>query len=59
MNFETLTADDVNALDGAKREAWYAWRKGDTERAAAILNANGIETVSAPKPRTRRASAED
>lgn len=58
MDFEKLSSTEVDALDGAPREAFYAWRKGDKERAAAILNANGIETTSAPKPRTRRASTE-
>lgn len=59
MDFDKMTAAECDALDGPKREAWYAWRKGDKERAAAILNTYGIETAAAPKPRTRRASSED
>jgi len=59
MDFDKLSAADVDALDGAEREAFYAWRKGDKVRAAAILNSNGIETAAADKPRSRRASSED
>lgn len=59
MDFDKLSASEVDALDGAKREAYYAWRNGDKARADAILNTYGIVTATAPKPRTRRASSED
>lgn len=59
MDFSKLSSAEVDALNGAEREAYYAWRNGDTERSLAILNAYGIVTAAAPKARTRRASSED
>jgi hypothetical protein len=56
MDFAKLSAEQCEQLDGAEREAWYAWRQGDTARATAILNAYGIETAAAPRP-ARRSSA--
>lgn len=35
--FSSLDASQVDQLAGAHREAWYAWRRGDTAKAAAIL----------------------
>lgn len=56
MDFDKLSPAECDKLDGAEREAWYAWRQGDKARATAILNAYGIETAAAPRP-ARRSSA--
>jgi hypothetical protein len=53
MDYAKLSAEQCDALDGAEREAWYAWRNGDTARAIAILNAYGIESAAAPRPARR------
>lgn len=39
MDFDTLTADQVDGLTGHQREAWYAHRNGHPEKAQAILAA--------------------
>jgi hypothetical protein len=59
MDFAKLLAEQCDALDGAEREAWYAWRNGDTARATAILNAYGIETAAAPRPARRSVAKTD
>ena len=58
MDFEKLSAEQCEALNGAEREAWYAWRAGDTVRAAAILNTYGIESATAPRPARRSAKTD-
>lgn len=60
MDFANLTADEVDALDGPYREAWYAWRAGNSAKADAILATYGLEQTEAavdPKPRPRRRRA--
>jgi len=37
MDFDKLTVDQVNELEGVEREAWYAHVRGDDKKAAAIL----------------------
>lgn len=39
MDYDNLSAAEVDALAGYQREAWYAYRKGDRLRAAEILAA--------------------
>lgn len=57
MDFANLTADEVDALDGPCREAWYAWCRGDHAKADAILASYGFGQTEAavdPKPQPRR-----
>lgn len=54
IDFDTLTPAEVDALDGHRREAWYAWSRGQRERAAAILDAYGDE-LAGPAPVEKRA----
>lgn len=54
VDFDALTPAEVDALDGHRREAWYAWSRGHTSRAAAILGAYGDE-LAGPAPVEKRA----
>lgn len=54
MDFDKLTADEVDALDGYDREAWYAYRAGDTAkvkaiRAAQAASAGAVVADDAPE----------
>jgi hypothetical protein len=60
MDFANLTAEEIDALDGHRREAWYAFRNGNIEKANAILEAYGdkparVETAT----KARRGSKAD
>ena len=35
--YDSFTAEEVDALNGHEREAWYAHRRGDDAKAAEIL----------------------
>lgn len=37
MDFAKLSSEDINALDGYHREAWYEFERGDAKRAAEIV----------------------
>ena len=37
IDFDNLTAAEVDALDGFEREAWYAWITDDKDEAARIM----------------------
>lgn len=56
LNFAALTPAEEAALEGQEREAWYAWRAGDTKRLAYLSEAHGrdygpVETET-PEGRT-------
>lgn len=39
IDFDTLTAEETDALSGPAREAWYAHRNGNAEKVAEIFAA--------------------
>lgn len=49
MNFDKLSVDEIAALEGVEREAWYAHVRGDDKKAAAIL-ASYPKVKAAPRP---------
>lgn len=53
VDFDAMSPAELDALDGHRREAWYAHRRGQTERARAILAAYG-DTSPAPAPVEKR-----
>lgn len=58
MDFDALTAEQVDALKGHEREAWYAWRSGDAAKADAILAAYPAD-VETPEDESPVESPED
>lgn len=50
MDFTELTAQDVDALQGPEREAYYAWRTGRPAKVREINEAYGLDiAVEAPE----------
>ncbi len=65
IDFDTLTAEQVDALTGHEREAWYAHRRGEKAKAAAILatyaetpETEDLETPEADEPAVETPEAE-
>lgn len=55
MDFATMTSAEVDALQGADREAYYAWRKGDLDKLDSIGDAYG-RRYEAPEGQRRAAA---
>lgn len=50
MDFADLTAEQIDALSGVEREAWYAFKRRGPAAAAAILGAYETAAVTPPAP---------
>ena len=58
MDFSQLTAREVDGLNGARREAWYAWRRGDAAKAQLILETYGLAERRGPSAAPEAATNE-
>ncbi len=51
LDFDTLAPNQLNALEGVYREAWYAHCRGDHERRDDILGAyDDLDDPALPEP---------